>query len=122
MDERTHDHYMRRALELCASRATFTSPNPKVGCVLVRDGDILGEGHDPGAGRPHAEMVALSAAGGEAQGATAYVTLEPCTHHGQTPPCAPALVEAGLAKVVVAMQDPILESPVGAWGSSRRQG
>ena len=104
MDEQTHDHYMRRALEL-ARRASFTSPNPKVGCVLVRDGDILGEGYHAGAGTPHAEMAALSAAG-EAQGATAYVSLEPCTHHGRTPPCAPALIEAGLAKVVVAMQDP----------------
>jgi len=104
VDEQTHDHYMRRALEL-ARRAPFTSPNPKVGCVLVRDGDILGEGYHAGAGTPHAEMAALSAVG-EAQGATAYVSLEPCTHHGRTPPCAPALIEAGLAKVVVAMQDP----------------
>jgi diaminohydroxyphosphoribosylaminopyrimidine deaminase/5-amino-6-(5-phosphoribosylamino)uracil reductase len=104
VDEQTHDHYMRRALEL-ARRAPFTSPNPKVGCVFVRDGDIVGEGYHAGAGQPHAEMVALRTVG-EPREATAYLTLEPCTHHGRTPPCAPALIEAGLVRVVVAMQDP----------------
>jgi diaminohydroxyphosphoribosylaminopyrimidine deaminase/5-amino-6-(5-phosphoribosylamino)uracil reductase len=104
VDKRTHEHHMRRALEL-ARLAPFTSPNPKVGCVVVRDGEVLGEGHHEGAGTPHAEIEALRAAG-RSRGATAYVTLEPCIHHGQTPPCAPALIEAGIASVVVAMSDP----------------
>ena len=104
MDRQPHEHHMRRALEL-ARRASFTSPNPKVGCVLVRDGDILGEGHHAGPGSPHAEIVALRAAG-ESRGATAYVTLEPCTHHGRTPPCVPELIEAGIAQAVVAIPDP----------------
>jgi diaminohydroxyphosphoribosylaminopyrimidine deaminase / 5-amino-6-(5-phosphoribosylamino)uracil reductase len=104
VDKRTHEHHMRRALEL-ARVAPFTSPNPKVGCVLVRDGDIVGEGHHEGAGAPHAEIVALRAAG-ESRGATAYVTLEPCTHHGRTPPCAPALIDAGIDSIVVAASDP----------------
>lgn len=95
---------MGLALEL-ARRAAFTSPNPRVGCVLVRDGRVLAEGHHSGAGHPHAEQEALSAAG-DASGATAYVTLEPCTHHGRTPPCATALVEAGVVGVFVAMADP----------------
>jgi len=95
---------MRRALEL-AARAPFTSPNPKVGCVVVRSNAVVGEGHHAGAGSPHAEIVALSAAG-DARGATAYVTLEPCTHQGRTPPCAPALIEAGVVGVVGAMRDP----------------
>lgn len=104
MDRQPHEHHMRRALEL-ARRASITSPNPKVGCVLVRDGVVLGEGHHAGAGSPHAEIVALRAAG-ESRGATAYVTLEPCTHQGRTPPCAPALIAAGIAQVVVAIPDP----------------
>jgi diaminohydroxyphosphoribosylaminopyrimidine deaminase / 5-amino-6-(5-phosphoribosylamino)uracil reductase len=95
---------MSRALEL-AARAPFTSPNPKVGCVLVRAGEVLGEGYHSGAGSPHAEMVALAAAG-DATGATAYVTLEPCTHQGRTPPCVPALVAAGITRVVIATEDP----------------
>ncbi|CAN5696721.1 bifunctional diaminohydroxyphosphoribosylaminopyrimidine deaminase/5-amino-6-(5-phosphoribosylamino)uracil reductase RibD [soil metagenome] len=104
MDHRTHELHMRRALEL-AARASFTSPNPKVGSVLVRAGEVIGEGHHAGAGSEHAEIVALHAAR-EPAGATAYVTLEPCTHHGRTPPCAPALIEAGITRVVVALQDP----------------
>ncbi|WP_306467219.1 bifunctional diaminohydroxyphosphoribosylaminopyrimidine deaminase/5-amino-6-(5-phosphoribosylamino)uracil reductase RibD [Limimaricola sp. G21655-S1] len=81
-------------------------PNPNVGCVIVRDGRILGRGRTADGGRPHAETQALAQAGAAARGATAYVTLEPCAHHGQTPPCADALVAAGLARVVVAAQDP----------------
>ncbi len=98
--------YMRRALHL-ASRGRHASPNPMVGCVLVGpDGAIVGEGYHPQAGQPHAEIFALRAAGGRARGATAYVTLEPCSHHGRTPPCALALVEARVAQVVTAMTDP----------------
>jgi len=95
---------MDQALKL-ARRAPFTSPNPKVGCLLVRDGEVLAEGYHQGAGHAHAESDALTAAG-SAAGATAYVTLEPCTHQGRTPPCAPALVAAGISRVVIAMLDP----------------
>ncbi len=97
---------MARALELAARGLFTTMPNPRVGCVLVRDGAILGEGFHAIAGGPHAEVEALRSAGGQARGATAYVTLEPCSHFGRTPPCADTLVEAGVTRVVVAMQDP----------------
>jgi diaminohydroxyphosphoribosylaminopyrimidine deaminase/5-amino-6-(5-phosphoribosylamino)uracil reductase len=98
--------FMAHALRL-AERGIYTArPNPMVGCVLVRDGEIVGEGFHRRAGQAHAEINALAAAGERARGATAYVTLEPCSHHGKTPPCAPALVEAGVAEVVIAMQDP----------------
>ncbi|AHL36180.1 diaminohydroxyphosphoribosylaminopyrimidine deaminase [Pseudomonas brassicacearum] len=99
-------HYMARALELARRGHYTTHPNPRVGCVIVRDGQIVGEGWHIRAGEPHAEVHALRAAGEQARGATAYVTLEPCSHHGRTPPCADALVNAGLARVVAAMQDP----------------
>lgn len=99
-------HYMARALELARRGHYTTHPNPRVGCVIVRDGQIVGEGWHLRAGEPHAEVHALRAAGEQARGATAYVTLEPCSHHGRTPPCADALVNAGLARVVAAMQDP----------------
>lgn len=81
-------------------------PNPAVGCVIVKDGRILGRGWTQPGGRPHAEPMALAQAGDAARGATAYVTLEPCSHHGKTPPCADALIDAGLARVVLALQDP----------------
>lgn len=97
---------MNRALELAARAKGRTSPNPLVGCVLVRDGKVIGEGYHQKAGTPHAEVHALKAVGGKAQGATAYVTLEPCAHFGRTPPCANALVEAGISRAVVAMLDP----------------
>ena len=99
--------HMRHALVL-AARALGTSwPNPAVGCVIVsRDGIVLGRGRTGRGGRPHAETVALAQAGEAARGATAYVTLEPCAHHGKTPPCAEALVEAGVARVVAALEDP----------------
>ncbi|BET95738.1 bifunctional diaminohydroxyphosphoribosylaminopyrimidine deaminase/5-amino-6-(5-phosphoribosylamino)uracil reductase RibD [Xenorhabdus taiwanensis] len=98
--------YMSRALELAYQGRFTTSPNPNVGCVIVKDGQIIGEGFHARAGEPHAEVHALRMAGEKAQGATAYVTLEPCSHHGKTPPCADALIAAGLSRVVVAMQDP----------------
>lgn len=98
--------YMARALELARRGLYSTHPNPRVGCVLVRDSQVVGEGWHVRAGEPHAEVHALRQAGDRARGATAYVTLEPCSHHGRTPPCAEALVDAGVARVVAAMQDP----------------
>ena len=99
-------HYMARALELARKGLYSTHPNPRVGCVIVRDGEVVGEGWHLRAGEPHAEVHALRAAGERARGATAYVTLEPCSHHGRTPPCADALIRAGVARVVAAMGDP----------------
>lgn len=99
-------HYMARALELARKGLYSTHPNPRVGCVIVRDGQVVGEGWHVRAGEPHAEVHALRQAGELARGACAYVTLEPCSHHGRTPPCAEALVKAGVARVVAAMQDP----------------
>ncbi|WP_373190520.1 bifunctional diaminohydroxyphosphoribosylaminopyrimidine deaminase/5-amino-6-(5-phosphoribosylamino)uracil reductase RibD [Halomonas sp.] len=98
--------WMARALTLARRGRYTTDPNPCVGCVLVKDDRVVGEGWHERAGEPHAEIHALRAAGGRARGATAYVTLEPCSHQGRTGPCALALVEAGVARVVVAMQDP----------------
>lgn len=97
------ERYMSRALEFARTPA-FASPNPRVGAVVVRDGRIVGQGAHHGPGTPHAEAVALE--GVDAAGATVYVTLEPCNHHGRTPPCAPRLVAAGVARVVAAMEDP----------------
>lgn len=98
--------WMARALQLGAQGLNTTAPNPRVGCVLVHGDEVVGEGWHLRAGEPHAEVHALRAAVDKARGATAYVTLEPCSHHGRTPPCADALVDAGVARVVCAMQDP----------------
>lgn len=100
------EHYMARSLRLAARGLFTTTPNPRVGCVIVRDGAIVGEGFHERAGEPHAETHALRAAGSRAAGATVYLTLEPCSHHGRTPPCAAALVAAGVRRVVAAMGDP----------------
>jgi diaminohydroxyphosphoribosylaminopyrimidine deaminase/5-amino-6-(5-phosphoribosylamino)uracil reductase len=103
----TDDHrFMARALRL-AERGLFTTdPNPRVGCVVVSDGRVVGEGWHERAGSPHAEVHALQQADSAAAGATAYITLEPCSHHGRTPPCADALIASGVSRAVVAMQDP----------------
>jgi diaminohydroxyphosphoribosylaminopyrimidine deaminase/5-amino-6-(5-phosphoribosylamino)uracil reductase len=93
-------------VELARKGLYTTHPNPRVGCVIVRDGQVVGEGWHVRAGEPHAEVHALREAGERARGACAYVTLEPCSHHGRTPPCAEALVKAGVVRVVAAMQDP----------------
>ncbi|MGB9671152.1 MAG: bifunctional diaminohydroxyphosphoribosylaminopyrimidine deaminase/5-amino-6-(5-phosphoribosylamino)uracil reductase RibD, partial [Halothiobacillaceae bacterium] len=98
--------HMARALELARRGLYTTHPNPRVGCVIVRDGKVVGEGFHARAGEPHAEIHALRMAGAHARGATAYVTLEPCCHHGRTGPCSHALIEAGVARVVMAMRDP----------------
>ncbi|MBS3786024.1 MAG: bifunctional diaminohydroxyphosphoribosylaminopyrimidine deaminase/5-amino-6-(5-phosphoribosylamino)uracil reductase RibD [Gammaproteobacteria bacterium] len=97
---------MARALALAAQGVCTTDPNPRVGCVLVRDGQKLSEAWHHRAGEPHAEVLAIAAAGVDTTGATAYVSLEPCSHYGRTPPCADALIEAGIARVVVAATDP----------------
>lgn len=98
--------FMRRALALAAQGRFTTDPNPNVGALVVKDGQVLGEGFHQQAGGPHAEVFALQQAGSAARGATCYVTLEPCAHYGRTPPCAEALVKAGVARVVIAMLDP----------------
>jgi diaminohydroxyphosphoribosylaminopyrimidine deaminase/5-amino-6-(5-phosphoribosylamino)uracil reductase len=98
--------FMARALELARRGEGHVEPNPMVGCVLVRDGSIVGEGWHQRFGGPHAEIEALAAAGEAARGATAYVTLEPCAHHGKTPPCTESLPKAGVARVVIACRDP----------------
>lgn len=101
------DHkYMTQALRLAAHGLYSTDPNPRVGCVIVKDRAIVGQGWHRATGEPHAEANALEEAGENTRDATAYVTLEPCSHHGRTPPCADALIKAGVARVVVAAQDP----------------
>ena len=98
--------YMQKAIELAKKGLYSAKPNPAVGCVLVKNGCIVGKGWHEEAGQPHAERVALAHAGSHAEGSTAYVTLEPCSHFGKTPPCADGLIEAKVARVVVAMVDP----------------
>lgn len=111
-----HERHQARALTLGRSVHGRTSPNPAVGAVLVRDGRVVGEGATQPAGGPHAEIMALRAAGGHARGATLYVTLEPCCHHGRTPPCADALIAAGVAAVRYAVDDP---NPLVVGGGAR---
>jgi len=98
--------YIRQALDLARRALGQTHPNPAVGCVLVKDGKVVGQGFHPRAGMPHAEVYALRAAGNQAEGSTAYVTLEPCNHYGRTPPCSRALVDAKVTRVVVGVGDP----------------
>ncbi|MGV3345533.1 bifunctional diaminohydroxyphosphoribosylaminopyrimidine deaminase/5-amino-6-(5-phosphoribosylamino)uracil reductase RibD [Enterobacteriaceae bacterium LUAb1] len=100
------EYFMARALQLARKGRFTTHPNPSVGCVIVRDGQVIGEGFHQRAGEPHAEVHALQMAGEKAHGATAYVTLEPCSHFGRTPPCCDTLVAAGIRRVVAAMEDP----------------
>ncbi|GAB3335512.1 bifunctional diaminohydroxyphosphoribosylaminopyrimidine deaminase/5-amino-6-(5-phosphoribosylamino)uracil reductase RibD [Chromohalobacter beijerinckii] len=102
----SHEVCMARALQLARRGCYTTHPNPRVGCVVVNGGRIVGEGYHAYAGGPHAEVHALRAADEAARGATVYVTLEPCSHHGRTPPCARALIDAGVRRVVIAMVDP----------------
>ena len=97
---------MRRALDLAARGLYTTTPNPRVGCVVTRNEEVLGEGWHEKAGGPHAEVLALEQAGARAAGATAYVSLEPCTHHGRTPPCSEKLIQSKVKRVVAAMRDP----------------
>jgi len=98
--------FMARALKLARVQQGKTSPNPSVGCVIVKDGNIIGEAATADGGRPHAETQALAIAGSRASGATAYVTLEPCSHQGQTGPCATSLIDAKIARCVIACIDP----------------
>ena len=100
------EFWMRRALHLAEKGRGRTSPNPMVGAVLVKKGKIVGEGYHARAGEPHAEIVAIKNAGERAKGATLYLNLEPCTHYGKTPPCVPAVIEAGVKKVTVGTEDP----------------
>ncbi|EAT12372.1 bifunctional diaminohydroxyphosphoribosylaminopyrimidine deaminase/5-amino-6-(5-phosphoribosylamino)uracil reductase RibD [Bermanella marisrubri] len=102
----SHIDFMARAIQLAKQGLYSTDPNPRVGCVLVKEGNIIGEGYHVRAGEGHAEVNALAQAGSAAQGATAYVTLEPCSHFGRTPPCSDTLIKAGIRTLVCAMQDP----------------
>ena len=107
LKQKTDSDYMKMALGLARRGQGNTWPNPSVGCVIVnKAGHVIGRGHTGSGGRPHGETAALAQSGRAAMGATAYITLEPCAHHGKTPPCAEALVMAGISRVVVAITDP----------------
>jgi diaminohydroxyphosphoribosylaminopyrimidine deaminase / 5-amino-6-(5-phosphoribosylamino)uracil reductase len=116
------NEFLELALELAERGRGTTKPNPVVGAVLVRDGEVVGRGWHERAGGPHAEIVALDAAGDAARGATLYTTLEPCAHHGRTPPCVEALVAAGVSKVVAAVGDPNPKADGQGFGSLRAAG
>ena len=103
--------FMRRALALAQSHAGNTGKNPSVGCLLVKDGIIIARGATAFAGRPHAETIALEHAGKNAKGATAYITLEPCAHEGETPSCAKELGKAGITRAIIGMKDPDPRTP-----------
>ncbi len=103
-----YNFYMEKALKLAKKGEGKVNPNPKVGAIVIKDNKIIGEGYHKYFGGPHAEVYALREAGEKAKGATIYVTLEPCSHYGKTPPCAKAIVKAGIAKAVIAMKDPNL--------------
>ncbi|MFN2610430.1 MAG: bifunctional diaminohydroxyphosphoribosylaminopyrimidine deaminase/5-amino-6-(5-phosphoribosylamino)uracil reductase RibD, partial [Actinomycetota bacterium] len=105
MDRISDARFMRRALSLALRGGAVASPNPMVGSVVVKGGEIVGEGWHKGPGTPHAEVVALRSAGSKARGSVVFVTLEPCTHQGRTPPCVDALIDAKPSRVVIAMQD-----------------
>jgi diaminohydroxyphosphoribosylaminopyrimidine deaminase/5-amino-6-(5-phosphoribosylamino)uracil reductase len=113
-DQRDDHHWMRRAAALAVRGIGLVEPNPPVGCILVKDGRVVAMGHHRCFGGPHAEAEALARAGDAAAGSTAYVTLEPCAHHGKTPPCADALIGAGVRRVVIARPDPSAEAGGGA--------
>ena len=102
----SHEKWMRKALELSWAQKGRTGENPSVGCVIVKEGKIVGQGVTSDGGRPHGETNALQVAGAQAKGASVYVALEPCSHYGQTAPCANALIEAGIAQCVIAVIDP----------------
>ena len=106
MKDSKHLEFMSRAIQLAKRGQYTTHPNPRVGCVLVKNGQVIAEGYHQRPGEGHAEVNALKIAAETAKGSTVYVTLEPCSHTGKTPPCANALIEAGVSNVIVAMQDP----------------
>src|SRR3712207_880741 len=114
--------HMTRAIELAQRGLGRVSPNPVVGAVIVRDGEVLGEGWHSEFGGPHAEVNAIDAAGGSAEGATMYVTLEPCCHHGKTPPCTDAIVAADISRVVVGSDDPTEKASGRGLGILRDEG
>ncbi|HDR13886.1 MAG TPA: bifunctional diaminohydroxyphosphoribosylaminopyrimidine deaminase/5-amino-6-(5-phosphoribosylamino)uracil reductase RibD [Desulfobacteraceae bacterium] len=116
------ERFMRRALAMARRGLGRTSPNPTVGAVIVKDGEVLAAGYHRAAGKPHAEIEALARAGKRAERATMYVTLEPCNHHGRTPPCTEAILESGLGCVVVGMRDPNPRVAGGGCEKLRRQG
>ena len=118
----TDEAHMQRALALAERGLWTTKPNPRVGCVIAHGETIVGEGFHVRAGEPHAEVLALRAAGARARGATAYVTLEPCSHHGRTPPCADALITSGVARVIAAIGDPNPKVAGGGFARLREHG